>query len=340
MRYNKYLAIIIVIVTMVLSVTSCAEKIESEMTNTSSQITETPDSQKTSILTNNGFIPNLNNIVMKDMIYFKYETCVHYANHVIQAKYEGVDYYKRYCEYKFLVEKQYKGHIQEEYIYVQNAYSITSVSAPSCSLRYATYETSFTQGKSYILILDSGDLDIYDPHRPYLLMREIIIPVDDISKSTMYGGQPLLKHSSMSEEVLSEYSLFIEYLNSRIKEYDASEPPVDRKFIVSEKTDDVVSGSDYIIKIKIVDADDYIFDERVERYQCEILTEYKGEIDLNKVEINFFPGTVEVGKEYIVAINSISPNIDDLFYLSSKNSVFSLENETEIVEMIENIVNS
>lgn len=339
MKYNRYLSMIMVLITVIFVFVSCMDGTGNKISNTSAPTNETPV-QDTNILTENKFVPEPQNIVMIDRIYFNYETSICYAEHVIEAKYEGVEYYKRYCEYKFLVEKQYKGHIEEEYVYVQSVYSINSVSDTFGNfLTYKTYDTSFDKGESYILILDSVSWDIYDPHRPYLLSGDIIIPVENVSKSTMYGGQPLSEHSSMSKEDLSEYGLFIEYLKTRINEYDLSKEPVDVKVITSEKIEDVVENSDYIVKVKIVKADGYVFDEREERYSCEILTEYKGTLEDKSVRIHFFPGTVKVGKEYIVAINSITPNIDDLFYLSSKNSLFSVERENEIIELTGNTQN-
>jgi hypothetical protein len=99
----------------------------------------------------------------------------------------------------------------------------------------------------------------------------------------------------------------------------------------------IIEGSEYVLKIK-VERKEFEGRENYNQniYRCIVTESLSGEIAKDEIiDITFFPNTVCDGEEYIVAVNlSIDNRTPKLYHFSSKNSLFSIDQYDEIMQII------
>lgn len=109
-----------------------------------------------------------------------------------------------------------------------------------------------------------------------------------------------------------------------------------RDFIRSDKIEDIVALSPYILTVEIGELFDRGRNDWTDndKYYVNIINELKGKVkEGTNIVIPFFPDTVTTGERYIVALD---PSSEDNFFwgLSSKNSVFDISRLDEILTLL------
>ena len=180
----------------------------------------------------------------------------------------------------------------------------------------------------------SRNISVYYEHgRYYPTSAGLYIPVTDISNSTMHGGESLLAHSELerlnTEQELRDYILKIE-LNS--KPLYMGDP-----YILATDMPSIIEGSEYVVKVKI-QSQKYADSQHGNKdiYLCIVTESLIGDLERDEIiGVTFFPDTVSVGEEYILAVNLVLDTATPkLYHFSSKNSLFSLSQYDQIKEFI------
>nr|DAE45092.1 MAG TPA: hypothetical protein [Bacteriophage sp.] len=101
----------------------------------------------------------------------------------------------------------------------------------------------------------------------------------------------------------------------------------------------VIRKSKTIAKIKVL-KQKYAGNANINQniYTCKVIEPLKGGVKADEdVDIIFFPGTVTIGSEYVVALDEgILLDATMSYRLSSKNSLFSISGESNIKNLINN----
>ena len=199
------------------------------------------------------------------------------------------------------------------------------------------YKGAFEEKKPRIYVtklfsdyrLDPGEKETYEVGKNYMLFLEKHISVYydyDIYAQTGQVYMPEGRHNW--EATHAETKKLLATVKNTA--YDA----VGIRFTTSEKMKDVVDSADGVFVVRV--------DKRwgnvpktsfTTQYRCSVTKTLKGEPNnQGYLVITFFNDTVELGKEYVVLINSAETK--SFFYgLASKNSLFTLEEAEEIPEL-------
>ena len=200
-------------------------------------------------------------------------------------------------------------------------------------------------GDEYMLIMYKHDYIFYD-YPQYSVIADIYIPMSDIDKATMYGESlsdlPNEKISGTANEKRYDVSS-IKSIGTIIREAKPPENLVEgRKYIKTDEispdnvTRTIVTESDVIFKVKIV----ALFMEGVRNaspYDAKVIEVLKGEhlaamTDEGIVFITLMNGSVEVGKEYIVMVNTSSAE-SFVYVQSSVDSVIPVGDTAKVAEV-------
>ena len=158
-----------------------------------------------------------------------------------------------------------------------------------------------------------GNDSLFYDYPNHVTLAGIFIPVDDFSRSTMYG-------MSFSETGVES----IDSIKSIIRIAKAPNEDEGQRYTTASDYPTIIAESDYVLEVRITG----LYVEGVtgnsNTYFCKILDNLRGE-ELNAIEesgeilISFLKGSVEIGESYIVMINKVG--IDSVIYTqSSRNS--------------------
>jgi len=219
---------------------------------------------------------------------------------------------------------------------------------------YAIGDFKYQEGKEYLLILGrsiiiyrEGDGDIYS------IYNTVYLPLEEMGACTMYGDS-ISKRSEIGytpEKVTREE--LIDYVRENTKN-NTERYSYGNDYIRSDKIEDIINESPLVLRILLKEEN-----VGTRWFSCygKVLEVLKGEIGKQNIddiidehgvldgrkerikehicEFTFFPDTVKIGDEVIVAVNDRGGALlGGWLPLSSKNSVFRLDQYDEIMAII------
>ncbi len=274
--------------------------------------------------------------------YLSFERCVNASTDIIKGKCVNIIENPDSVEYEFSVTKRLTGEDVKSniFVYVKKNQSVSVISDET--VEYETYELSarlpYQTGSEYYLLL-SRYVSVYYDHDRYMVFNSTpFIPADDISQSKMYG-ESILEHSNM--KTLTTEKEFLRYISSCIENIDKTDRPYyfGKPYTTETDLSAIINEADHVVKVKIQEQayDGYTVKNK-NIYRCTVTDSLKGEIQKDAViQVTFFPDTVSVGDECILALDDSITNITPKHYnFSSKNSFFSLSDYDSIMEILNN----
>lgn len=281
-----------------------------------------PNSQEPSA--SEGFMINRN------VMYLTFEETIALATNIVKAQFQSITDCGNYYEYKFLIETQIKGNIEEEYLYVYSDKNV-QITVPEKGIVFDNQE-NYTVGTSYILILERH-VSVYYDHDRYLVLSGTFFPTEDMSAFRIYGNETLNAHSQLKSINTNDLQSFTNYISTEVSKNPLKESNYyGTPYITDENIKDIVSGSNYVVRLIPKEQVRTFADNRTAIYQCELVKQYKGTIVVSSIDVKFVLGTVSVDNEYIVALNDSA--VKDLYIISSKSSVMNVDKENEILKVI------
>lgn len=275
-------------------------------------------------------------------MYAKYvtlEDCISEATDIVKAKCINVIEKPENVEYEFWVTENFLGENKDTniFVFVQPEQMVEIISGSQKVNENDNYQENlkYTAGSEYYLILMKY-IDVYYDHDKYMVSYSApFIPAADISSSSMYG-ESLLKHSSA--KTLSTEEDLCAHITKCISEIDWSERSgyYGIPYITDTDTTAIIEKSTYILKIKITEQKYAEKKGNKNIYLCTVTETLKGEVKENEtIGVEFFPDTISIGEEYIVALNDVDYTATPQTYIfSSKNSLFSTAEYENILEIL------
>ncbi len=265
-------------------------------------------------------------IVNTEVAYLTLEQIIDNSTHIVEAKHIESSSSGKYLIHKFMTVSQIKGKVEDEYIYVYDTVGNSYVSDIGVSYKS---NVEYKKGENYILMLEKT-VSVYYPTDVYMTYSGLYLPLNNIKALKIYGKENLKKHSAADNTVFESKNSFVEYVDRLAKEDKTTVTHVGEEYTKSSEHSVILQEAEYVVKIRPVFLDEKRSNEFSELYDCEVLRAYKGIISKEKIQIRLFTDSVEINKDYIVAINDTS--IKDLYILSSKNSMFDVTEETTLLK--------
>lgn len=263
----------------------------------------------------------------REIRYMTFEELLAVSTDVVIATYQDSFSGKGYLDQRFVINERLLGEDKGEEIRIYNRAYQTEVTNTGLSFKYTDLE--YQKGAKYLLVLERF-VSVYSDDA-YLLLGNIYIPYDEVQKSTVYG-ETLQNHSNLN---LSADGLLKETLRDYVLEKTKNNTKLftGNDYIKSDKLEDIVSGSPFLVKVRIGDPS---FTEAEDRktYECEIVELLKGDIPQKTIQLILLNGTVVIGNEYIVAIDAGKEPGYSYFLLSARNGVFEMSKADEIEALI------
>ena len=247
--------------------------------------------------------------------YGTFEDTLNGTSSFLKAEFVSQEQVEGKVSYVFKVLDCYFGTAEEEFVHVRKTVG---------------EEIVYADGKAYYLLLQhrgntfSGDVYVVPSW-------SLCLPVNDLSNATMYG-ELLLKHSKI--ERLDTESDLISYVLDYFKNYNISG---DRYFgtpyVKSDKIEDIVLGSDVVLRVRISEKPLSPQSAVNEFYKCTITEILKGDDEVGR-EFNavFEKDSLMVGEEYIITFNVTEPGFE--YHLSSKLGIYDLSRQEEILQYL------
>lgn len=175
----------------------------------------------------------------------------------------------------------------------------------------------YIAGQSYILLLERF-VSVYFDYDVYLPLVNT-----HITEAGNANGSTLEAHSGMQS--VANTDAVIQHIVKTI-DGGCDTSSVKGDYIKSIALDDIVNGSDLIVKVMV---DSHVKHNELngtDVYTCHIDKIYKGTVTNFETQIFFFEDSVEEGQSYIVMLDDRD---SDYYTLSSKNSVYSADQTIE-----------
>ena len=275
-------------------------------------------------------------IETEDIYYKTFEELLGIAGHIVKAKYIETINHENHFELIFKIEKQYKGEIKDDYLHVYinditfKVYRRASKFQYDCKYVFDNHK-EYISGQSYILVLERHT-SVYYEYDKFKILAGLYIPIEDLKNSNIYGQEKLFEHSS-SITAIHYLDGFENYISDVILRFSSSEIKCyGIEYIDSDDIEVIVNKSDYIVRLIPKSEDVILKDGTTAIYNCELLMQYKGDINKTNIKVRFLLDSVDLNNEYIVALDY--PGISALYIISSKKSVMSVDNETQIIKLI------
>jgi hypothetical protein len=265
------------------------------------------------------------------------ELILDYATDVVVAQYVGHKPFgeeEKLLEYEFIVLDRVVGNAPDRiFIYGR-------IPDPNDfgNLEALNIPGGFTDARYLLPIRQLGWLFGHTHEDGYEFLRSLVINLDDLSRSTMFG-EPLSDHTDVLDFTSSRAAddSVVEYFEQLTRNRHRPTEPV-AEFIRSTNTDEILSGSPFVLEIEI---DEFLSAQRSDWGAWDFCTavvveSLKGDIERGfKIWLAFAPGSVKPGERYIVAVAPHYDRDNGLFYLTSHNSVFETGQRDEISRALE-----
>ena len=271
--------------------------------------------------------------------YVTFEDCISDATDIVKAKCIDVIESSKNVEYEFSVTESFLGESKGSniFVFVQPDQMVEIISGAHKVNESDNYQENlkYSIGSEYYLIL-MKHIDVYYDHDRYMVAYSApFIPAADVSSSTMYG-ESILKHSS-AETLKTEEDLR-EYITKCISDIDWSKKLgyYGIPYITNTDAATIIEKSMHVLKIKITEQKYANKSGNKNIYLCSVTETLKGTVKKDEtIGIEFFPDTISIGEEYIIALNDVDyTSTPQTYIFSSKNSLFSTTEYESILEII------
>lgn len=193
---------------------------------------------------------------------------------------------------------------------------------------------SYEADVEYLLVL-TKESNVYKEHDVYYYPSSSLhVPLCPGAHMVVQGGRPLGKTEEEREFVADPIG-FLAKVPSLTAEQE--EEPLGTHYVLFDTWEEILPQCGYVLKLKI--GSSVIKNEvwGTESFGCEVLNVYKGGEVPGSIISNFFDGTVEQGKEYIVLAERAG-NEDSLVYpLAAKKDVVFPVGSADAKRVIETI---
>lgn len=323
MKYTCHLIILITVLCLIVGCTNIKPSDSSESFDSNHSI-ENESGYNESVNDEKEFA-----IGEKTSEYFTFEELLKLSTDIIVG--EFVKQYKSdfYTVYEFSVITRLLGEGSSEVIHVYedgfNCY------IPEKGISFNSELTQYIVGEQYLLITERS-VSVYNEHDKYLVLGGLYFPLGSLSDSKVYG-QSVSEHTKAFNTDLNNDSASLEALLDFIKSEirGNTTKPSGIEYIEQTQMSDVLELSTYVVKIKLESIK--IDTTARSTYNCTIINDYKNNLCQKSICVVFNKGTVQTGETYIVALEALNDNMV-YFVLSSKNSMWSVEEESLIVSVL------
>ena len=249
------------------------------------------------------------------------EALLEFATDVVIAQYVGHrPFGTNLTEFEFAVSERVLGEAAERiYVYAD------------------TGDLTFNFETNYMIPL----MEVGQPHAnthddAYTFIRNIVIDLDDASRSVMYG-EPLSRHSEGLD--FSRRQLSRTEIVSFVGELTRNNSP-GRGFIRSEAIEDIVKESPYIVIVEVNEPLRLSHEQSTtdwmttDLYYVTATRVLKGNFSVNyEFVVIFLADTVKSGERHIIAIEPIEEG-SSWYRFTSRNSLFKIGQLDEIVSIL------
>ena len=265
------------------------------------------------------------------IVYMTFEEAVLRSNSGVIAEFISVAHITDdYVEFEFHVNDVIYGNVPEQTILLREAVGIAHIEEIEYS--YSLGENVYTAGQKYILVMQRHDSLFYD-YPIYVLSSNIIIPLDDIENSAMYGREIASFSSIDFIDASSIIQLIKDIRTSNTVDTFGDED--NARYTDSDAIAEIAYESDIVLEVLI----ESLFVEghhNGNTYISKIINVLKGgQINTNeddRVFVVLMKGSVEIGQSYIVILNRVGEH--SLVYTqSSMRSVISPDDAYSINEL-------
>lgn len=258
------------------------------------------------------------NYMQKSMEYKGFDSILEDSDVILSGKIKGITEHDDYDEYNVAISKTEKGDVQGD-IQIRNY--LSSYSYTYNGKEYAgKTNLGYQEGEEYLFILQHI-WNVYEDR--YIIMADAYLPISTEEERAVL--------SRAVDGVLDPVSYAEEYPYKN-KEGKGAELSVD--YFESNDLDVIVEKSPYIVEIKVNEL--FQTTDIVDIYTCDVVESIKGDINVmekKQIIIPFFKDTVMPEENYIVHLNSDSKD-SYIYFLSSHNSVYSVENKGQVMRMV------
>lgn len=326
MVMKRVLCILMLLSIVILSFSSCNNASEGAINETEGELGTKVEVESK---------PNIRNSAEMQYLYF--EDLLGDVTDLIEGNFvslteEGGVYY-----YEFNDVKNLRGKGTDSTIIVQSVpadYSIIGT-----DIQFSTYDINYESGRSYLLLL-SRHSSVYTEGDVFSFVNDsLIIPLDTLSSSFLTSeemslyGETLSNHLKNHDTNLAvEQGNMKEFVLEKIQDNPLSN---ENDYIISTNVSDILAMSEYVLVVKI----DELFMESYTKdritYCCSVEEVIKGLLNKQDIKITFPIDEVEIGSSYIVAVNELQGTGANYFVMSSKNSIYDLNQYESIINIVD-----
>ncbi len=189
-------------------------------------------------------------------------------------------------------------------------------------------DPDFRAGEEYLLVLER-QRSVFFPADRYFAYLDILLPLTGDQAASMYD-EPLEKHSAHLRSD-STGETILRYVQDVIAGFAQESPEFyGTDYIEASSLEEAREAAEFILRVEPTRLDAAAGDR--ELLSCRLLETVKGDLGFltakgeNQPEPNvflvFFPGVLELGREYYVCVNQVSPPNGILFVPVSKEHCF------------------
>ncbi len=271
-----------------------------------------------------------NTKVTIDTVSVPFEQVIKDATNVVKAECVQTVYDGKGYKHTFEVQKQYKGKLSDKQFYVE-FYPGAEVCIMDKGYSYIK-SNKFYPGNTYLLVLGCNR-SVYRAYNGYYFKEDICIPVENVSKASMYN-RPLHEYIDLTKTQAKSFHQVEQYIIKKCGESSSEGNYHGADYIRSEKLSDILTQSPYVLRLEIVSlVSDMAQSGFAERYNCKVITVYKGHVQKEEVDVDFFPDTVSVGDQCIVAL--VDGTTAKYYQFSAKGSLISVDQEQEVLHILQ-----
>lgn len=268
------------------------------------------------------------------------QALLEYATDIVIAQYVGSrPFGQSLTEFEFVVSERILGNAADRVFVYVDFNKIEGMLTGYIWGREspAPYSLTFNSGTNYMLpLIRIGDPLAFTHEDGFTFIRDIVINLDDPSKSMMYN-EPLSMHSDnfnfdSRDDLRSEIVSFVSELTQH--------NPPGRDFIRSEVLEDVITKSPYLLMVEIVEPMRLAHEQRTvdwgatDIFYVTVIQALEGTVGAGSELVVIFPAfTVLPGEQHIVAVEPIEEG-SYWFRFSSRSSLFQMDQLDEISQIL------
>lgn len=228
------------------------------------------------------------------------------SNLIVKASYTGPVECKTHLDHSFSVSEVLYGDYSDPTINV-------------CEYDELPIEYQYEPGQEYLLVLERS-VSVYFEHDRFYPVADVFVPLNS-NEPVFMAGQAL---GSEGEALAKDPEGQLKKMITRRGGLDAY---WGTEYVTSNEVSEIAASASHILKVEIGNVLHENESLGTTSFECKVKEIYSGTNTDEDVFINFFDGTVESGKDYVVLVNQVEP--DSLVYsLAAKdNSVFPADAE-------------